>query len=75
MIIEPQFDWVGGFRHGIAHVKSEGKCGFIDTDGRMLIQPQFDEVLGFSDVGLSAVKIGDKWAYIDRDGKFLKRFE
>ena len=41
----------------------------------MIIQPQFDEVIGFSDVGLAAVKVSDKWAYIDKDGKFLKRFK
>ena len=75
MTVKPQFDWVGGFRLGIANIKSKEKCGFINTDGKMIIQPQFDEVIGFSDVGLAAVKVSDKWAYIDKDGKFLKRFK
>ena len=39
-----------------------------------LIQPQYDEVQSFSE-GLAAVKQGDKWGYIDRQGNTVRDFE
>jgi serine/threonine protein kinase len=47
-----------------------GKYGYIDSDGRVIIQPQFDFAWYFSD-GLARVRIGDKWGYIDRTGKVI----
>jgi len=38
--------------------------GYIDTTGKLVIQPQYDTVSDFSE-SLAAVKIGDKWGYID----------
>ena len=36
----------------------------------MAIQPQFDEATDFSE-GLAAVKIGGKWGFVDKSGKFV----
>ena len=51
-----------------------GKWGFIDKQGKWVIQPQFDDARGFSD-GLAAVRMGDydtgKWGFIDEKGKWL----
>ena len=52
-----------------------GKWGFIDTSGRMVIQPQFSvplkSVPGFSE-GLAAVYVQtDKVGYIDKTGKWV----
>ena len=47
-----------------------GKWGFIDKQGKWVIQPRFDAADIFSD-GLAAVRIGDdktgKWGFIDKD--------
>ena len=50
-------------------VVQNGKWGFIDKTGKIIINPQFDEVDFFSE-GLCAVKIGNKWGYIDKKGKY-----
>lgn len=62
------------------------KWGFIDKTGKMVIEPQFDDVLrdqyggcfpythrlfkNFSE-GLCAVRVGNKWGYIDKTGNFV----
>jgi hypothetical protein len=51
-------------------IKREGKWGFADEGGKILISPQFQDVRGFQD-GLAAIKINDRWGYIDKDGKFV----
>lgn len=50
-----------------ARVKLNGKWGFVDGRGSMIISPQFDDALSFSE-GLAAVKLDEKWGYIDRWG-------
>jgi hypothetical protein len=47
-----------------------GKWGYIDKTGKYIINPQFDEAMGFNE-GLASVRIGDKWGYIDKNGKFV----
>ena len=38
-----------------------------DKQGTVVIKPQFDDALFFSE-GLAIVKVGDKWGYIDKRG-------
>ncbi len=49
---------------------SGGKWGFIDTTGKWVIDPQFEEVKYFAD-GLAPVRVGGRWGYIDQKGKFI----
>jgi hypothetical protein len=47
-----------------------GKFGFIDGSGRVLIGPQFDGALPFTE-GLAAVRLGNRWGFIDASGKVV----
>jgi hypothetical protein len=51
-----------------------GKWGFIDKQGKLVINPQFDRAENFVD-GLAPVRIGDektgKWGFIDKQGKLV----
>jgi hypothetical protein len=49
-------------------VDRNGKWGFIDASGKIVIEPAFEEVAHFSE-GLAAVKLNDKYGYIDQTGK------
>ena len=54
-------------------VIQNGKWGYIDRNGKLVIKPQFDAAYPFSD-GVARVMTGkrfesEKWAYIDETGK------
>jgi hypothetical protein len=52
------------------------KFGFVDSTGKMRIEPAFEEALPFSE-GLAAVQNGGLWGFIDTSGKMIipARFE
>jgi len=85
IVIQPVFIYASEFSEGLAEVVEQGnashdagllrvhgKRGFINKQGRMVIQPQFDEVLVFKE-GFVAVREGDEWGYINKNGKFIWR--
>ena len=53
-----------------AYTDRKGKFGYINRSGEMIIPPQFDRAMSFSE-GLGRVGIGDKQGYIDETGKFV----
>lgn len=60
----------GEFSDGLSRQLFGTKYGFIDSTGKVIIQPQFDLTLGFSE-RLAAVQVGKKWGYIDTSGKMV----
>jgi hypothetical protein len=51
-------------------VKQNGKWGYIDKTGLVVIPCKFDGAEDFSE-GLAAVVIKEKWGYIDKTGKVV----
>ena len=56
--IEPVFEKVKPFSSGLAAIKNNGKWGFIDSNGQIIIPCEFTSVSDFYD-GLSIVSMGD----------------
>ena len=47
------------------------KYGFIGTDGRYIINPQFDNVSYFAKNGLALVEVDKKYGYINKNGQYV----
>ena len=55
---------------GLLKYDKDNKFGFIDTNGNIVIEPQFEDISEFSE-GLAAVKLNNNWGYINKSGKIV----
>lgn len=69
-------DFFQAFSEGLAAVRvpvagqRDGRWGFIDTRGSMVIKPGYDQVRPFAH-GLAAALRNGKWGYIDTQGRWV----
>ena len=59
---------------GLIAFKSGGKWGFVDTEGNIVIKPQYEEAKSFSQ-GLAAVKADGKWGFINTENEPAIEYE
>ena len=52
-------------------IPQNGKWGYIDKTGKIVIKPQFDFAYNFASKGLGPVNIGGKWGFINAQGKII----
>lgn len=70
-VIEPQFDKVKAFKNGLAPVMKDKKWGYIDPNGKVVIDFQYKDAEVFSDDGLAPVKSSKLWGFIDKSGSLV----
>lgn len=69
MIIKPRIKEAFGrvkswrFSEGLAVFKEKGKYGFLNLQGEVVVNPEFEDAENFSE-GFAAVKYRGKWGYI-----------
>ena len=68
--------YVGLLHDDLAMAKFGGTCvigglwGFVNRNGEIVINPKYDYVFNFSE-GIAAVKVGDKYGFIDTIGVLI----
>ncbi len=74
-LVKPMYDKVSAFHDGMAAVRVDDHWGFVNEQGKMVIEPQFAYVDDFSE---GIAKIGEKtgehtikYAYIDKKGLWI----
>ena len=65
MVTKLIYDFSPGFTEDFAAVERNGKCGYVDKKGKVVIPLTYDGMYSFSE-GLSAVKKNEKWGYINK---------
>lgn len=68
------FDAVGSYSEGLAYVRKDGKMGYIDHNGKVVVSFQFNGAGSFLN-GLAEVKLQQKCGFIDRTGKWVREFD
>jgi hypothetical protein len=59
-----------GCVRALFRAEKDGKSGFIDNTGKVVVPLQFNEVFGFSE-GLAAVTVGRKFGFVDASGNLV----
>ena len=70
MIQIPTTDIIKSNFSGLFQVKLGGKHGFVDSTMMVVIPCVYDDMLDFCDK-LCGVLVGDKWGFIDTEGKMV----
>ena len=63
VIVPPKYKFIGDFKEGRAMVEIDGKYGFIDHNGKEVIECKYDYVGSFEE------GIAGKYGFIDHNGK------
>lgn len=65
-----EWDDLGVFSEGLVAVEKDGKWGYADKSGSLVIPCEWDTAWGF-DEGLALVEKGGKRGYIDKSGTII----
>ncbi|HEY9896072.1 MAG TPA: WG repeat-containing protein [Candidatus Sericytochromatia bacterium] len=68
--LPPELGGYDRFSEGLVPFAFNGKAGYMNTQGAIVIAPQFDEAWRFSE-GLAAVRKGAQWGFVARTGAFV----
>lgn len=70
-IIKPQFEKIANkFTNGVLSVRKNGKWGAIDNQGRLIIEPKFNNMLIF-DYKYALASLDEGWGFIDTNGQWV----
>lgn len=60
---EGKFDWIETFSEDYAVVSLDGKYGFANVDGRVVIEMKYEKAKAFHE-GYAAVRVNKKWGFL-----------
>lgn len=52
--------------------KENGKWGYVDNAGNIIVDFKYDFALDINEYGYGAIKEGDKWGVVNKDGTVIK---
>ncbi|MBC7795357.1 MAG: WG repeat-containing protein [Pyrinomonadaceae bacterium] len=55
---------------GLFWIRENGKFGYINSTGKVVIKPQYETTMGFNE-GLAATKLGGKFGFINTKGEWI----
>lgn len=70
-IVNPNYQYLGGYGNGFFVAKKDGKYGYIDKTGAVVIDFKFDDATEFMDCSLAKVTENEKCGYINAKGEYV----
>lgn len=52
-------------------IRKNGKCGFEDKDGKIVVECTYDDVTEFNRFGYAGIKKDGKWGVVDENGNIV----
>ena len=74
-LVSPVYEYGSEFRNGYAIVRLDGKFGFIDTSGKLVVKCIYDSCALFDENGVASGRIGDTRFYLDASGNSYRSME
>lgn len=71
MVIKPKFQKAHNFSEGLASVKINGKWGYINNKGQVVIKAEYEEAAYEFSNGYAQVSKNGKWGNIDKEGNIV----
>lgn len=68
------YDYIGWFSEGMANVRRNGKYGYINRSGQLVIPLKYSNVGSFSE-GVARAELNGKYGFIDKTGKVVIPFK
>lgn len=65
-----QYDYVDDCICGLAKVNKDGKFGYVDQNGNVIIPLIYQDAMTFNE-GYAAIKLDNKWGFVDSTGKVI----
>lgn len=63
VVEEGKFDWIETFSEDLAVVSLDGKYGYANVNGRVVIEMKYDKARAFHE-GYAAVRVDRKWGFL-----------
>ena len=70
-LTNPIYDEIRMFNNGVSFVSQNGKWGVIDTNGHVVVSPQYIDVKDFVDFRACVKDGAGKWGIIDTQGRSI----
>ena len=74
VVIAPEYSFAGDFIEGYSRVQKNGKMGYIDRQGNVVIDFLYERSSHFYE-GLANVQLNNKWGLINTKGEVILPFE
>lgn len=71
VVVEPKYEGAYNFYEGLAGAKLNGKWGFIDEKGNVVVDFKYDYIDSFTEDGLARVEIDDNVGDINTKGEVV----
>lgn len=70
LLLPYNYDWIGNFKEGLAHIVWHSKTGYINEQGKIIIPLIYDEAWPFQH-GFARVIVAKKTGMINKNGELL----
>ena len=73
VVVPVKYDYIGDLCYGRIKMGINGKYGYLDKNGNVVIPARYDRAYDFESDGTANVRVkGNGWHYIDLNGNFVR---